>query len=385
MHGCILWNSTKRGSGSYYIASKLITWRDQRCDHSFLAKLPKPRNSIQLSTGFGSPTLFWLKENAPEMLLNYDCAGTIMDYIVSSLCHLPSPKMSTQNAMSWGYYNFCDQKWNLKILQENDFPISFLPEIVEPGAKIGELACNWHGIPGGREVIVPLGDMQCSVLSCDPQLSVGVFNLSTSAQFSIVAPLKVGKEDYCQAAPQNAKITPRSVVCVPYFDNYCLYTAASLNGGAVFELFASSLLTWTKQFSPTVTLQDVYAKLCSSNDEEVDTEMVICPTVFGERHAPGVLASLSNIGPGDVDILLCAKQLANGIVKNVVDMFNCGMCHALMFNCCGFPAPLYLDWYSHGLIITAFCLRRYHLPHTSTILKSVGIPYLLPFFRKHFS
>nr|XP_039247948.1 sedoheptulokinase-like isoform X1 [Styela clava] len=327
MHGCVLWNSDDQtnveNDGIYYPCSNLITWQDQRCDSEFILSLPVPEKCVPVSTGFGCATMFWLRKNSPEILSKYNCAGTIMDYVIASLCKLRKPIMSTQNAMSWGYYNFIDRKWNLKLLKKNDFPVNFLPDIVNPGNIVGKSQIDWCDIPAGIDITVGLGDMQCSVLSCDPDSSTGVFNLGTAAQLSTILPIQSGIEHY---SLKYSATVPSSSICVPYFGEFCLWTSASLNGGAVFEKFARMMHRWTVQFVPSLTMSDIYEKLIDiDSDAEPATSMTINPTIYGERHDPNKQASAQYIGPEDDSISTVSNKLAFGIIRNVFDMFNSGM------------------------------------------------------------
>ena len=55
----------------------------------------------------------WLKKFTPHFLNKYDSCGTIGDYLVTRLCGLVKPVMSTHNAASWGYYNPLNRSWDL--------------------------------------------------------------------------------------------------------------------------------------------------------------------------------------------------------------------------------------------------------------------------------
>ena len=66
---------------------------------------------------------------------------------------------------------------------------------------------------------------------------------------------------------ENAEVI-QSRICVPYFSNKCLWTSASLNGGAVFEAFVKQLHDWTKKFAPTVTMNDIYSCLMQDIDND---------------------------------------------------------------------------------------------------------------------
>lgn len=63
--------------------------------------------------GFGCATILWLKKHNPSFLKNYDCCGTIADYLVARLCSLVKPVISNQNSASWGYFNPFGQNWDL--------------------------------------------------------------------------------------------------------------------------------------------------------------------------------------------------------------------------------------------------------------------------------
>ena len=118
MHGVVLWKHGEAWSRNHYgrfepgKVSPLITWQDNRCSPEFLASLPKPDSSLSLATGMGCSTLFWLIRNQPDMLEEYDRAGTLQDLVVTMLCDLESPVQSTHNAASWGYFNTATKQWN---------------------------------------------------------------------------------------------------------------------------------------------------------------------------------------------------------------------------------------------------------------------------------
>lgn len=118
MHGIIFW---KKGNGwvrnSYGrfetgTASHLFTWQDCRCTPDFLGSLPEPRSHLKIASGHGCCTLLWLMRNQPDFLGDYDCAGTIQDFVVAMLCGLEKPVMSVHNAASWGYFDTVEKTWN---------------------------------------------------------------------------------------------------------------------------------------------------------------------------------------------------------------------------------------------------------------------------------
>lgn len=118
MHGILFWKRTKgwtqnvQGRFEVGQTSQLITWQDGRCGDQFIRTLPKPNSHQRLASGMGIVTTFWLQRHEPVWLEQYDCAGTIQDYVVSMLCGLESVVMSSQNASSWGYFDTQACTWN---------------------------------------------------------------------------------------------------------------------------------------------------------------------------------------------------------------------------------------------------------------------------------
>jgi sedoheptulokinase len=136
MHGCVLWRSGGKGfqvgikDGILRVddpssCSSLITWQDGRCSPEFLSSLPKTGQPTPISTGYGCATLAWLKQFKPEIIDQFDRAGTIMDLIVWALCSGHCMKeeeemgkgvvMSAQNANSWGYFDIAMAEWELEM------------------------------------------------------------------------------------------------------------------------------------------------------------------------------------------------------------------------------------------------------------------------------
>lgn len=118
MHGVILWRDgegwNRNQYGRYEVGqtSQLFTWQDCRCTADFLAGLPAPKSHLKLASGLGCVTLIWLARNRPELLQQYDKAGTIQDLVVAMLCGLSTPVMSVHNAASWGYFDTVTKSWN---------------------------------------------------------------------------------------------------------------------------------------------------------------------------------------------------------------------------------------------------------------------------------
>ncbi|XP_024066991.1 sedoheptulokinase isoform X2 [Terrapene carolina triunguis] len=291
MHGVVFWKTNqgckwaKSGTGHTFQpgeVSHLITWQDGRCSSSFLSSLPQPQSHLSLATGFGCATIYWYLKNSPDFLKPYDAAGTIHDYVVAMLCDLERPLMSAQNAASWGYFNSRSKSWNTEILRESGFPLDLLPEVGDPGDIAGRMPHDWHGIPKGTEVGIALGDFQCSVYSCMTERTDAVLNISTSAQLTVPMPLGF--------QPPETPDSLSAVAYFPYFDGY--------------EVLESN----------------VYTQMINAALAQNDSRLSICPTVFGERHMPEQLASVTSITASDLSLGHVTRALCHGIIQNLHSM-----------------------------------------------------------------
>ncbi|XP_044139674.1 sedoheptulokinase isoform X3 [Bufo gargarizans] len=195
MHGVLFWRTSQAchwiNSENLRVfepkeVSRLVTWEDGRCTTDFLSSLPQPQSHLNLASGFGCTSVFWYLKHRPEVLQQYDAAGTIQDYVVSMLCGLQKPLMSVQNAASWGYFNTRTKTWNTDILGDFGFPLHLLPNVLDAGCLAGKTSYEWCGIPQGTEVGVALGDFQCSVYSSLTESTDAGLEISDSDIYSRV-------------------------------------------------------------------------------------------------------------------------------------------------------------------------------------------------------
>uniref|UniRef100_A0A8B9PP02 Sedoheptulokinase n=1 Tax=Apteryx owenii TaxID=8824 RepID=A0A8B9PP02_APTOW len=321
MHGIVFWKKeqgckwTESGTGRTFEpkeVSNLITWQDGRCNRSFLSSLPQPQSHISLATGFGCATVYWYLKKSPDFLKSYDAAGTIHDYVVAMLCDLKKPLMSVQNAASWGYFNSRSKNWNTDILKKSGFPVHLLPEVGDPGSIAGRTICAWHGIPKGAEVGIALGDFQCSVYSCLTERTDAVLNIGTSAQLTISMPPGF--------QPPETPDPFSAVTYFPYFNGNYLAVAASLNGGNVLATFVDMVAQWTAELGLEVQETTVYTKIIKAALAQTNSKLSIHPTLFGERHMPEQLASVTDISVSDLSLGHVTRALCHGIIENLHSM-----------------------------------------------------------------
>ncbi|XP_034608594.1 sedoheptulokinase isoform X5 [Trachemys scripta elegans] len=270
MHGVVFWKTNqgckwaKSGTGHTFQpgeVSHLITWQDGRCSSSFLSSLPQPQSHLSLATGFGCTTIYWYLKNS---------------------------------------------------LRESGFPLDLLPEVGDPGDIAGRMSHDWHGIPKGTEVGIALGDFQCSVYSCMTERTDAVLNISTSAQLTVPMPLGF--------QPPETPDSLSAVAYFPYFDGNYLAVAASLNGGNVLATFVDMLARWMAELGYEVLESNVYTQMINAALAQNDTRLSICPTVFGERHMPEQLASVTSITASDLSLGHVTRALCHGIIQNLHSM-----------------------------------------------------------------
>ncbi|CAH1105025.1 unnamed protein product [Psylliodes chrysocephalus] len=319
MHGVVLWK-TENGdkpwkfiNNGYQIdeqkVSNLYTWQDGRCNPKFLQSLPEPESHLGISTGFGIPTIFWLKKNTPKQLKKYNRSGLISSFVVAMLCDQDQVYTSYQNAASWGYFTCKDLQWNLRILEKANFPVELLPEVKSSGVFVGTLSQSWYGIPAGIPIGVDLGDLQCSVISTIETLEDAVINVSTSAQVAFVT------NNY---TPTNGPPTIEPLSFWPYFNNMYVGVAASLNGGNALVFFVDMLEAWFSDLGVNLnknTLWDTLIRVGINNIS--DPTLDIKPTCLGERFDPNLTASVTNITGLNLSLGEVFKALCRGLVDNL--------------------------------------------------------------------
>ncbi|XP_047234653.1 sedoheptulokinase isoform X2 [Girardinichthys multiradiatus] len=293
MHGVLFWRANRGcdwSDGDFFTprdTSQLVTWQDGRCSSDFLSSLPKPECHLGVSTGFGCATIFWYMKHRPKFLEDFNVAGTIQDYVVSMLCGLDSCVMTPQNAASWGFFNTATNQWNENILKAAGFPIHLLPRCVPSGGLVGQTCSAWHGVPA-------------------------VLNISTSAQLTFAMP--------ADFTPPDSPQLKSSISYFPYFDSSYLAVAASLNGGNVLATFVETLTAWIKELGVELSDSCMYEKLicCGLNQETSD--LMVRPTILGERHDPLCLGQVTNIYSSNLSLGHLFRALCHGVVGNITSM-----------------------------------------------------------------
>ncbi|XP_071503527.1 sedoheptulokinase-like [Diadema antillarum] len=331
MHGVVLWKSGLRiddflspsdsesdnasdhgGVG----VSHLFTWQDGRCSTEFLASLPPPDSHLKLSTGHGCATLFWLQRHRPEVLREFNCAGTVMDLFVTLLCDLNSPVMSVQNAASWGYFSCTKGSWNTDILAEAGFPTQLLPTVKTPGTVAGktkETKCFGGLLPEGVAVGVGLGDLPCNMIPILESSDCGALSISTSAQVVTTTPPSF-------TPPPSDPTSP--VEYFPYFGGTYLAVAAALTGGNVLAWLVETIQRWLQSTGLGVSAQKdkLFERLIELGLQCGDTSLEISPILGGERHQPDRRGTAANICFDNVSLGSVFRATCRGVARNLSEM-----------------------------------------------------------------
>ncbi|XP_071431508.1 sedoheptulokinase isoform X2 [Pithys albifrons albifrons] len=270
MHGVVFWKSdqgcrwAEGGPGPAFEpqeVSPLVTWQDGRCSPSFLSSLPLPQSHVSLATGFGCATIYWYSQ---------------------------------------------------KRLEKSGFPVHLLPEVGDPGSIAGSTISAWHGIPKGAKVGIALGDFQCSVYSCLTERTDAVLNISTSAQLTISMPLGF--------QPPDTPDPSSAITYFPYFSGDYLAVAASLNGGNVLAAFVGMVAQWTQELGFEVQESAIYTRIIQAALAQTHSTLSVHPTIFGERHTPEQLASVTNIAASELSLGHVTRALCHGLVQNLCSM-----------------------------------------------------------------
>uniref|UniRef100_A0ABI7ZVR4 Sedoheptulokinase n=1 Tax=Felis catus TaxID=9685 RepID=A0ABI7ZVR4_FELCA len=139
-----------------------------------------------------------------------------------------------------------------------------------------------------------------------------VLNISTSVQLATSMPPGF--------QPAQTPDPTAPVTYFPYFDRTYLAVAASLNGGNVLAAFVHMLVQWMADLGLEVEEPTVYSCMIQAAAQQRDTCLTITPTVWGERHLPDQLASVTRISSSDLSLGHVTRALCRGIVQNLHSM-----------------------------------------------------------------
>ena len=138
-------------------------------------------------------------------------------------------------------------------------------------------------------------------------------NIGTSAQVVTRAP-----EGF--TPPPSLPDSP--VEFFPFYEGRYLTVAAALNGGNVLASFVDMLQEWMAKLGCQVTKDVLYEKVISAGLQTPKTDLIIKPTLLGERHQPDAQASVTNIMTGNLSLGHVVRAMCHGVVNNLHDMLR---------------------------------------------------------------
>jgi sugar (pentulose or hexulose) kinase len=273
----------------------LATWQDRRAleDPGFLPSLER-----RLAPGYGMATLAWWARHgalAPGWR-----AATIHGFLAARWCGLARAPIDPTDAQAWG---------GLEPLA--GIPSACLPQAVGHGARAGALtatAAQTLGLADGVPVAAPLGDNQASLRAtlAEPLRELA-FTLGTGCQLAAVVPRGEAGD------PGRAEVRP-------YDAAHDLLVAAPLCGGAAWLWLADAAAGWSADLGlPRPARDEVFARLDALGLAAQD-RLRVAPHFSGERHDPGLTASISGLTLASGSLGEFARALARGIAATARDL-----------------------------------------------------------------
>jgi sedoheptulokinase len=310
MHGVVLWNAA---TGA---VSNLITWQDQRClEDGFLERLRRSTGDGAAQSGYGTSTLAWLAEYAPEVFELYTSSATIHDYAVSLMTGSRKPLTDPSDAASFGFFDLRSRTWREDRVTKAGIHLAILPTIRPSGEPVGllqqDMATRW-GIQEGAQVGNALGDNQASLFGSltrpDSQIAL---TIGTGAQLSVVVPTVPSGEISATSAHEFR----------PYIGESYIACAASLSGGRALAAFGRALESFMKSLGvePLPSLDEIQGAMHREGMTRSTTSLRANASLGGERHdlsRRGSFEGLSfeNFSVGDMTAALC-----RGLVTSLRD------------------------------------------------------------------
>lgn len=310
MHSLLLKNRTQ--------VSHLVTWQDHRCGADLIADFNRIAD-LKLREGFGGTTLARLARSGE--LQQWDQCATISDFLAAELCGNTCITTDPTHAASWGLYDLDCSCWNLEAVQKLNIAPAILPEIRPCGKIIGHLSKKYADLwrlPENIAVANAIGDNQASILGTGSDFDGEIYlTLGTGAQLSLVS------ENFSGRLPENIEIRP-------FPGNKQLLVAAPLCGGAAFAFLADTVNSFRTALGEapldrSVLLDKLDALGLEYMQKNPVPDITIAPHFLGERHAPELRGSISNLTLNNATPGALAAALAYGIVRNLKNGFPAGV------------------------------------------------------------
>uniref|UniRef100_A0A1A8EH72 Sedoheptulokinase n=1 Tax=Nothobranchius kadleci TaxID=1051664 RepID=A0A1A8EH72_NOTKA len=117
----------------------------------------------------------------------------------------------------------------------------------------------------------------------------------------------------------SAQLEP-SISYFPYFNASYLAVAATLNGGNVLATFVETLTSWMGELGAELGGSCLYEKLIRCALIQETSDLMVSPTLLGERHNPLCLGQVTNISTSNLSLGHVFRALCRGVVNNISSM-----------------------------------------------------------------
>ena len=97
----------------------------------------------------------------------------------------------------------------------------------------------------------------------------------------------------------------------------------TISGGNALDAFVSTLESWLVDLGITClpSKDEIYNKVLRHATERTRTTLKLCPTLWGERHAPDQRGQVNCASPDNCSLGDVTASLCRGILENLLDMF----------------------------------------------------------------
>ena len=188
MHGFVALDAEER---PVYPA---IIWVDQRSKrqveeiesaYSFEELARTMHNHV--FTGFGFPSLLWLKQELPEVFARIHRICAPKDYLRLLLIG-GEAETETSDASSMTGFDFTHRDWNRDVLERFGLPAELFPtchEAIQVAGTVSRSAAEETGLPEGARVVYGSGDQAAVLLGCGLyEEGKALVNIGTGATYN---------------------------------------------------------------------------------------------------------------------------------------------------------------------------------------------------------
>lgn len=191
-----------------------IVWVDQRSkkqvqeiEESYSQQELAENMHNRIFTGFGFPSLLWIKEERPEVFADIHKICSPKDYLRLRLIG-GEPETEMSDASSMTAFDFTNRCWNETVLRKFGLNKDLFPtphESVEIAGTVTAEAAAETGLPKGTRVVYGSGDVAAVAMGCGMyREGIGISNIGTGGNFNCYSSRdtydrKLRMQEFCNA------------------------------------------------------------------------------------------------------------------------------------------------------------------------------------------